>query len=299
MPRAGEDTIKKNITGDTRASKCPLCAGGPLDTLHTRVFQEATWHLVRCGSCNLHFTDPIPNDRQIRRFYSSDFHTDLRLPGATERHFGARFNRYVAWIQQFVASGRTLDVGCATGLLPKTLRDRGYDAEGLELNPETASWGAEHYRIPIRNGSLELLASESSCYDLISLTEVVEHTTDPAEFLTNVHRLLKPGGYALVTFPDITAPKSRYYRWLSQLTGREWVWVTCHIPLHIWEFSHSTATALFTKTGFSVAGFRRTEADGELPGKFKVLMWPMKPLNFAPLANLYGSQMEFMIRKMG
>lgn len=235
----------------------------------------------------------------MRAFYSGDFHADLRQPGGSERAFGARFARYADWISTFTPAGRCLDVGCATGLFPKMLKDRGYAAEGVELNPATAEWGAKHYGLPIAVGSLEQVSSREGSYDLITLTEVVEHTPNPAEFLVSVNRLLRSEGLALVTFPDITALKSRYYQWLAKLTGREWLWVTCHVPLHTWEFAYKTAQATFRKAGFRIVGFRRSEVDKELSGRHAVLTWPMKPLNMGPLARRFGSQMEFMIRKSG
>jgi 2-polyprenyl-3-methyl-5-hydroxy-6-metoxy-1,4-benzoquinol methylase len=276
---------------------CPLCKATTIEHLHDRSFQDFAWKLGHCRSCDLYFTDPKPTPEQMHRFYSGDFHAQLREPGASERAFGDRFRSYIDWIRDFVPSGRSLDVGCATGLLPAMLKEKGYQAEGIEFNPETARWGAENYGIPIRIGSLELLEGQKGCYDLITLTEVVEHTPEPVEFLQTVNRLLKDGGYALVTFPDITAPKSRYYQWMSKLTGRDWVFVTCHIPLHTWEFSHDTASATFAKAGFKIVGFRRREVDGELSGKHAVLTWPVKPFNIPALSKRFGTQMEFMIQK--
>jgi SAM-dependent methyltransferase len=278
---------------------CPLCAAVNIRAVHRRPFQDVIWTLARCGSCGLRFTDPTPTDEQIRGFYSGDFHSPLRVPGVSESLFGERFKRYIEWIANFVPSGRTLDVGCATGLLPSMLQQKGYTAEGIELHPESAKWGAEHYGIPIRAGSIELVASQNGQYDLLTLTEIVEHTRQPVEFLRSAHRLLKSGGCALVTFPDITALKSRYYRLISKLTGREDFWLTCHIPLHTWEFTRSTAGAAFAKAGFSIVGFRRSETTKELPGKFAKLSWPAKALNLKPLEGRFGSQMEFMIRKTG
>jgi 2-polyprenyl-3-methyl-5-hydroxy-6-metoxy-1,4-benzoquinol methylase len=276
---------------------CPLCQRAEINHLHERRFQDVNWSLARCASCGLHFTDPTPTESEIRRFYSGDFHVQLRRSGASEQAFGARFARYVDWIRHFVPPGRVLDVGCATGLLPRLLQDAGYVAEGVELHPETAQWGAAHYGIPIKIGSLDVFSSQVNIFDLITLTEVVEHTPHPVEFLVSVHRLLKNDGHALVTFPDIVSLKSRYYRRLARVTRREWVWVTCHMPLHIWEFTYETAIATFAKAGFSIVGFRRSEVNGELSGKFVPLMWPMKPLNLHFLATRFGSQMEFLVRK--
>jgi 2-polyprenyl-3-methyl-5-hydroxy-6-metoxy-1,4-benzoquinol methylase len=71
--------------------------------------------------------------------------------------------------------------------------------------------GAAHYGIPIRTGGLDVLASEQNTYDLVTMTELVEHTPDPVQFPKGVSRILKSGGHALVTFPDISSLKSRYY----------------------------------------------------------------------------------------
>src|SRR5688572_11407621 len=42
----------------------------------------------------------------------------------------------------------------------------------------------------------------SARYDLIFSCDTVEHVPDPAQFFTNVYRLLKPGGRAFITFPN-------------------------------------------------------------------------------------------------
>ena len=278
---------------------CPLCGACGIRHLHERPFQNVVWRLAHCRSCGLRFTDPTPTDEQLRSFYSGDFHAPLRIPGAAEAMFSERFRRYVDWIVEFVPGGRALDVGCATGFLPWMLRQKGFDVEGIELHPDSARWGAEHYGIPIACGTLESVAPQAGSYDLIVLTEIVEHTRQPLEFLRAVRPLLKAGGYALVTFPDITAAKSRYYRWISKLTGREDFWITCHMPFHTWEFTPRTAAATFSKAGFSIAGFRRTETAKGLPGNFARLSWPARLLTLGPVARHFGSQMEFMIRKNG
>jgi len=47
-----------------------------------------------------------------------------------KRNSEASFDRYVAWIEQFIQSGNSLDIGCSTGFLPKMLQEKGFHAEG-------------------------------------------------------------------------------------------------------------------------------------------------------------------------
>jgi len=71
-------------------------------------------------------------------FYHGDFHQELREPGGTERIFGAKFARYRDWVLSFLQSGRSIDIGTATGLFPSLLKQAGFDAEGTSTARQCA-----------------------------------------------------------------------------------------------------------------------------------------------------------------
>jgi 2-polyprenyl-3-methyl-5-hydroxy-6-metoxy-1,4-benzoquinol methylase len=191
-----------------------------------------------------------------------------------------------------------MDVGTATGLFPSMLKAAGFDAEGTEYNTASAEWGAAHYGIRIRVGGLEQIASEPDNFDLITMTDVLEHTEHPLRALQAAGRSLKSRGYMLITFPDVNSVESTYQRILAKLTGRDWIWESCHIPLHVWEFTPDTARRMFDKADFEVVGFRRSQVAREcLPGIAGLLCLPLKTLTVPLLAHSIGTQMAFMIRK--
>ena len=230
--------------------------------------------------------------------YRGEYHAELLNDEADDRAFGGKFFRYVNTIRPFFPSGRALDIGCSTGLFPRMMRDCGYRAEGLEVNAQTAQWGVTHYGLCIHTGTLEQFSISNGPYDLITMTDVLEHTEDPLRSLGLVNGLLKMDGGAMVTFPDICSVKSRYYRWLAVLTRREWVWTTCSVPHHTWEFTKRIALQCFAKTGFSVISFGRSESlhDG-FTGRLALLEMPVRPLSIPFLARRFGTQMEFLLRK--
>jgi 2-polyprenyl-3-methyl-5-hydroxy-6-metoxy-1,4-benzoquinol methylase len=281
-----------------RGRSCPLCGAVSSDEVFRREKDRRWWRLLCCAQCGLHYTDPQPTASDIARFYSGDYHAGLRSPGASEKAFGEKYERYAAWIASFLPAGRCLDVGCATGLFPYMLRRRGYEAEGLELNPESAAWGSAHYGVPVAQGTLADAAAWGRRYDLISMTDVLEHAFDPLDELRLARRMLNPGGFLLVTFPDILSLESRYYRLLSALARRD-LWRTCSIPYHVWEFSRPTAEACFQRAGFSVAAFRRSQLRETLAGKWKLFSIPPMFLWLPPAAARWGTQMEFMLRCAG
>ena len=85
--------------------------------------------------------------------------------------------RFFATIAERIASDirpcRVLDAGCAIGLLVETLRDRGIDAEGIDLS----DYAIEHAHAPVRpHLRIGSIADELQAqYDLIVSIEVLEH----------------------------------------------------------------------------------------------------------------------------
>ena len=212
----------------------------------------------------VHF--PAPTEEDIRSFYSGDYHSELRNALATEEAFGPKFSRYVDMLGRHLYGGRVVDVGCSTGLLVRMLCDRGYEAEGVELNEHSAAWGVDRYKVCIHTQPLQACEFRAQSLDAVFMTDVLEHTEHPGQFLRDVGRLLVPGGFAVVTFPDISSVESRYQFLLSRLLRRDWVWSSCHIPLHVWEFSRRTAEACFADAGFRVVEFRRSQLPREENG---------------------------------
>jgi len=263
--------------------------------MFSRLFQNRTWWLAQCGDCQLYFTDPPPTLDDIRGFYSGTYHSDLK-DKHHEKDFELKFQRYLTWVRGFVPSGRTLDIGCSTGLFPKVLMAAGYEAEGIEVNPETAEWGRRHYNVKIHIGTFEEAHLENQ-YDLVSLTDVLEHTVHPLRELTRIRELVKGGGHVLVTFPDLDSPSSVYLRSMAGLLQRDWIWTTCHIPLHTWEFTYKSATSMFTQAGFEVVGFRRSQSFWTERSKLGLLFFPTNIAALPLLSNWWGNQMEFMLRR--
>jgi SAM-dependent methyltransferase len=68
--------------------------------------------------------------------------------------------------------------------------------------------------------SAESLPFEDESFDLVLCTQVLEHVQDPAAVLAEIHRLLRPGGAALVSthgvflyHPDPPDTDGDYWRW--------------------------------------------------------------------------------------
>lgn len=285
----------------TALSACPNCSAPGAASLFRKQFKGRDWYLARCGSCDQHFTDPLPTLDDIKGFYGDEYHVGLCHDGPEQDQFLRKFRRYADWICSHVpAGGRSLDIGCTVGLFPVVLRERGFDAEGLEINHATAAWGRERFGLRICNEPFETVVYPKQAFRLVSLADVLEHSLDPYKTLVRVNDIVEDGGYVFVSFPDIESLESRYFRMLAKVTGRGWLWDCCHVPLHTWEFTRATAEALFRKGGFTTVAFRRAHLpnlEGAPSFPLAIVSAPPRVLGLPALGWRFGTQMEFLLRK--
>jgi 2-polyprenyl-3-methyl-5-hydroxy-6-metoxy-1,4-benzoquinol methylase len=281
----------------TNRDCCPRCGLTDLKIVAHKQYRERNYSLARCGVCEQHFCHPTPSPEEIVEFYVEEYHQELRVDGADDEALATKFKGYRDWVLEFVDGGRSLDIGTATGLMPALLKQAGFDAEGIEYNEASAKYGEEHYRVRIHVGDFLQRRAELGSFDFISMTDVLEHAYHPLEFLRTVREHLEPGGWMLVTFPDIQSIESRYVRLWSRLLRRDWIWYCCHIPGHVWEFTPATARAMFEEAGLEVAAFRRRAGKTKTSVPIlKLLFLPMKLLQIPAIGNSFGTQMQFMLR---
>lgn len=114
---------------------------------------------------------------------------------------------------------RLLDVGCGSGYLAKLLKMRVPElvVHGIDIS-SVALQRARRYVDQVWQVDLDKadLPAPAEHYDTVACVEVLEHLYDPDHALQEIARVLVPGGYAVVTVPNLA-----YWRFrLALLRGR-------------------------------------------------------------------------------
>lgn len=153
-------------------------------------------------------------------------------------------------IRNFVAAapgGRLLEVGCGGGHVLQMFRE--LDLTGVDVSGEMirkAHRNLKGYRVELLKGELETLGLPAGAYDKIICTEVLEHVVDPTSILEHIHRLLKPNGRVVITFPNdhlINGLKRTLHRsGLTRLPPFQGMsWGGDHYHLHVWRIREMRA----------------------------------------------------------
>jgi ubiquinone/menaquinone biosynthesis C-methylase UbiE len=243
---------------------CPVCGAQDerlvLEVQDTMFGQPGKYRLVECRQCTMRYMNPRPTPAALGRHYPDDYlcftnfdteHWLLRWTFRTMQRSQARRRlQQIESVTGKLARGtHALDVGCGRGeLLARLQHERGCACEGTDLNE--AVLGAVHAElgIPVHRGWLPELGLPAGSFDLVSMTEYLEHETQPARVLAEARRLVKPGGYVAVEVPDMSGPVGRWFKHN---------WWQIDAPRHLMFFSPLTLTKALEQAGFEVARVRR------------------------------------------
>ncbi|MGB8475723.1 MAG: class I SAM-dependent methyltransferase [Candidatus Acidiferrum sp.] len=256
--RTQVDELAENQTRQETA--CLLCRASLEkcvgDLFDTRFGIPGTFEAWRCLNCGLEQIYPAPTSAELGRLYESyyNFGGERGTSYTRLREWFFSSWLYRAWIfldgdisfHGREGAGRLLDAGCNEGRGLKIYARNGFRVEGLELNPTAAAVAREGGFTVHVGDTTDFTASEA--YDVVVLSNVLEHAPDPRKVLNNVRENLNRGGQLWISCPNSRS-------WLRKLFGRSWI--NWHVPFHISHFSAESLSRLLVEAGFQTVETRQ------------------------------------------
>lgn len=187
---------------------------------------------------------PLPTDEELHRFYSTADY-DHYMEGVSSGPIAKRswldrlidpfLYRAAAWFgegekldarfveRRFPPPKTLLDIGCGPGLMISELQGAGYKVAGLDPS-KVALNSARARGLRMYEGTAETLPGEveHGFYDIVTMSQSLEHTREPILALRRAAEALKPGGTMIVEVPNCGSAgfKMRGAAWFHTDAGR-------------------------------------------------------------------------------
>lgn len=189
------------------------------------------------------FIDPIPEATQLEETYNilgTNYFTALRKLNID--FVKNRYERELRILSRAGASGRVLDVGCATGSFLVAAQAAGFrDAQGIDIAGPSIEY-ARQIGLGVETGDFTSGMFAAGTFDVLTMWATLEHLPFPGQFVAEAWRVLKPGGILGVSVPNHASVSSR-------LLGPKYRYVSIH---HLNYFTSKTAGQLLEKNGFQI-----------------------------------------------
>lgn len=232
---------------------CLLC-GSNSEIILQNIFDsrfgiQGSYCITHCPKCGLEQTSPLPSANELKQLYEDHYNFDGESNTAYTRMRQRLFSSflYQLWLaidgdisfHLMKGTGHLLDIGCNEGRGLQLYRQNGFEVEGLELN-ETAAEVARSHGFKVHTQLLQDF-QPTKLYDAVILSNVLEHSLNPREMLTQTSQILKSGGKIFMSCPNSRS-------WLRSIFGGSWI--NWHVPFHIVHFSVDSVSQLLNEIGF-------------------------------------------------
>jgi len=210
------------------------------------LFEKNDHKIFECRKCGHRFSEIKDFKNHIAKVYSDAYFFDGRegYPNyLKEKELLYNYGkRYAKIISKYMAPGKVLNVGCASGFILKGFVDSGWEGFGIEPNNTMANYGRKELNLNITTGSIETCEIPQR-FDLINIIQVIGHFYDLDKAILKLRDLLNANGFVLVESWNMESA-------IAKFLGKNWYEYSPPSVIH-W-FSDKTLTGLFNYYGFEL-----------------------------------------------
>ena len=246
-----------DATPALQATRCAICGteGNATELFGSTVTPEAFdakhfsarrlpdrvhYRMVRCSKCGLVRSDPAADPTQVADLYArSTFDYEAEVPNLirTYGRYLGKLDRHGAQREGF------LEVGCGNGFFLEEAARQGYhDVCGIEPSHNAIKSAPAPVKALIIEDVLHPGVVPEQSTSVVCLFQVFDHLPDPSAALDELHRILRPGGLALILNHDAAS-------WSAKMLGERSPIVDVE---HYYLYSRDTLGQLAAAHGFEV-----------------------------------------------
>lgn len=253
-----EDILTDNIIEKQLLSEaykhvcCNFCGSDDWTIFALSNEEELHKRRVKCKKCGLVYSNPQGTEPTLKHYYGvhgKDKSIEMIIRG--HESLTAQYNRIFSSFGEKSKGETFLDVGCSTGHFINEGRKYGWDVYGIDISPRCVEYAREKFGL-LNVQCTDIFSTQypDDFFDYVWLWHVLEHVPDAMGMLTEINRILKPGGKLRIGVPCVKDP-IYYIRFRgSDIKGFS------SDPAHTYEFTPNVLKKMVEKANFRV---NRTE----------------------------------------
>lgn len=233
---------------------CPVCKQSNFKFVFDVVdytVSKQKFSIYECEHCSLRFTQDVPTEDAIGIYYKSEdyiSHTNTSKGLINNLYQKVRtitMKQKAALVMDKtrLQKGSLLDIGSGAGAFLSTMQGRGWTVLGLEPDADARKVALADFNISSIPSS-EIYHLETEKFDAITMWHVLEHVHQLHDYISTLHKILKPGGKLLIAVPNYTSKDAATY---------QQYWAAYDVPRHLYHFSPKALRKLMEPHGFKVA----------------------------------------------
>jgi 2-polyprenyl-3-methyl-5-hydroxy-6-metoxy-1,4-benzoquinol methylase len=188
--------------------------------------------------------------------------------GLKKVHPSNEYDTIFSQIKQLGDFKSVLDFGCGGCRFLVNAMDKGYEVTGVDFGNELIK-NLENAYPQARFQEIETFYTQNDSYDVIFVSNVFEHLTNPVEILHKLAQRLKPDGILVVDGPiennfTLAGVFRKVLFGLRKKMGK----VVSHIPRHIIYANAKNQRQFFELSGLETISYRLKETPWPFPSKW-------------------------------
>lgn len=232
-------------------NNCPICEGKTFNSVMNCVDHTVSkdpFSIVECDACRFQFTNPIPLENEIGKYYESEdyvSHSNTKK-GIIHKLYQAVRNKTLkdklALVKEYSAAKSLLDIGSGTGEFLNVCKKASIETKGIEPSENARTAAISNYGLDIETeDALENVPSESK--DAVTMWHVLEHVYHLNERIQTIKRVLKTEGTLFVAVPNRSSFDAEFYKEN---------WAAYDLPRHLYHFTPIDIENLCKKHGLKL-----------------------------------------------
>lgn len=237
-------------TDNQTLTDCPVCCSHASE----RYFERHHVTLERCLDCQVVWWNAPPSRATTKAYFQNEYITDEER--LTEKFIDYRsdaLNKIAQHVKQSAGSPlvRLLDIGTASGSFLNIIKTLGVtDVMGVEPSTYAAQSVRDRLGLTVYSGFIEDQTFENESFDIVTCLDTLCLVSEPHTDVTEMSRVLKPGGHCFIELPGFTYRMLKGKGPLGQLIYGDKTGI--QLGVHTLYFQRKSLARLFEQHGFSL-----------------------------------------------